>query len=397
MHRNILLAVEEILKDIFIDKRYADRVLEYHFKHHKQWGSRDRKFIAEATYEIVRWWRKFQYIGQISNDEHLYRNVLVVYLLLLDEYEIPDWLQHTLSLSASDIKARHNDISLPLAIKESIPDWLNEVGTQELNQMWAEEIHALNTPAPLVLRVNTLKVTKSELIKILSQQEIKTTEDKSYPNALIVQERVNVFQLPAFREGLFEVQDAGSQLIAPFLQAEPGMRVIDACAGAGGKSLHLAALMQNKGKILSMDVEAYKLKELGRRSKRNGVSIIETRHIDTTKVIKRQASSADRLLLDVPCSGLGVLRRNPDAKWKLSPEFLNKVRQSQQEIISYYSNMLKPGGKMVYATCSILPSENQKQVEHFLSTHHNFSLEEEQTILPSAGFDGFYMARLVRR
>jgi 16S rRNA (cytosine967-C5)-methyltransferase len=194
---------------------------------------------------------------------------------------------------------------------------------------------------------------------------------------------------------MLEVQDAGSQCIAPFLKASPGMRVIDACAGAGGKSLHLAALMENKGSIISMDTEAWKLEELRKRARRNGVHIIQARPIESSKTIKRLHGTADRLLLDVPCSGLGTLRRNPDAKWKLSLDFLDKVRTTQAEILRSYSKMLRPGGQMVYATCSILPSENERQVERFLSENPNFKLLEDRKILPSEhGFDGFYMARL---
>jgi 16S rRNA (cytosine967-C5)-methyltransferase len=196
---------------------------------------------------------------------------------------------------------------------------------------------------------------------------------------------------------LFEVQDAASQTVAPFMKVEPGMRVIDACAGAGGKTLHLAALKKNKGRLIAMDVEQWKLDELQKRARRAGVSNLENKVIDSTKAIKRLAGTADRLLLDVPCSGLGVLKRNPDAKWKLSPEFIEGVIRLQQSIVTDYSNMVKPGGMMVYATCSIFPSENEKQVEQFLEKKGNdFSLEEMQHVWPSEGFDGFFMARLKR-
>jgi 16S rRNA (cytosine967-C5)-methyltransferase len=219
-----------------------------------------------------------------------------------------------------------------------------------------------------------------------------------YPDALLLNERRNVFRTKAFGQGFFEVQDASSQLVAPFLQAEPGMRVIDACAGAGGKSLHLAAIMKNKGKIIALDTEQWKLKELRRRAKRNGVDIIEARDISSSKVIKRLHDKADRLLLDVPCSGLGVLKRNPDAKWKLQPEYIDNLKNIQANILSEYSAMLKPDGIMVYATCSILPGENQMQVERFLSENNNrFSLLEQKFISPAeSGFDGFYMARIIR-
>jgi 16S rRNA (cytosine967-C5)-methyltransferase len=176
------------------------------------------------------------------------------------------------------------------------------------------------------------------------------------------------------------------------------MRVIDACAGAGGKSLHLAALLKNKGRIVALDTVDWKLEELKKRAKRAGAAdIIETRVIESMKSIKRLYDSADRLLLDVPCSGLGVLKRNPDAKWKLSEEFIKEVRQTQSTILNEYSPMVKPGGLMVYSTCSILPSENEKQVETFLNSNQGkFELIEENHLLPSEGFDGFYMA-LIRR
>jgi len=217
---------------------------------------------------------------------------------------------------------------------------------------------------------------------------------------LILDERTNVFRNPAFKEGLFEVQDGSSQLVASALAVEPGMRVIDACAGAGGKSLHLASLMENKGKVLSMDLEEWKLQQTKLRARRAGVSIIERKVIEGSKTIKRLKESADRLLLDVPCSGLGVLRRNPDTKWKLSKESIEKVQQTQQDILQSYPSMLKPGGQMVYATCSILPSENQDQVNKFLASEagKDFELIEDHKVLSQeSGFDGFYIARLQKK
>jgi 16S rRNA (cytosine967-C5)-methyltransferase len=210
---------------------------------------------------------------------------------------------------------------------------------------------------------------------------------------LIVARRQNVFRLKAFLDGDFEVQDAASQAVAPFLNVAPGMRVIDACAGAGGKTLHLAALMKNKGRLIALDVEQWKLDELKKRARRGGISNLETRLIDSPRVIKRLAGTADRLLLDVPCSGLGVLRRNPDAKWKLSDMYLTEVRALQQQILNDYCRMIRPGGQMVYATCSILPTENEKQVTAFLEGKaDSFTLTNERRFWPSEGFDGFYMA-----
>jgi 16S rRNA (cytosine967-C5)-methyltransferase len=175
------------------------------------------------------------------------------------------------------------------------------------------------------------------------------------------------------------------------------MRIIDACAGAGGKSLHMAAISQNKGRILSLDTEQWKLDEAKKRARRAGVSNLDTRLIEGAKTIKKLYDTADRLLLDVPCSGLGVIKRNPDAKWKLSLDFINKVKAEQAAILEEYAKILKVGGKLVYATCSILPSENQFQVDKFLANHSNYSLEEARVVLPSeSGFDGFFMARIIR-
>jgi 16S rRNA (cytosine967-C5)-methyltransferase len=279
--------------------------------------------------------------------------------------------------------------------KESIPDWLDKMGEEELGERWPEEIAALNQQAPVVLRANTLKTDVQKLKAKLEIEGVETTELPGYNNALQLVERKNIFTTDSFQEGNFEVQDASSQLVAEFLDVKPGMRVIDACAGAGGKTLHIASMMQNKGQIVAMDIYSGKLKELKKRAKRNGAHNIEPREITSSKVIKRMVASADRLLLDAPCSGLGVLKRNPDAKWKLQPGFIDEIKVIQQNILQDYNKMLKVGGIMVYATCSILPSENEKQVQTFLKGNSNFELIEEKTISPSkSGYDGFYMAKL---
>ena len=175
------------------------------------------------------------------------------------------------------------------------------------------------------------------------------------------------------------------------------MRIVDTCAGAGGKSLQLAAIMENKGQIIALDIFSNKLKELKRRAKRAGAHNIETRLIDNNKVIKKLHNSADRVLIDAPCSGLGVLSRNPDAKWKLQPEFIKTIQETQADLLDRYSKIMKDDGKMVYATCSILPSENQKQVQAFLQREagKDFKLVKEKIVLANeSGYDGFYMAQL---
>lgn len=398
LHRNLVFAVIDGLNLIFNENEYADKVVEKLLKRDKRWGARDRGFIAETVYDIVRWKRLYSEIAEIKEHytrENLWR-VFAVWAVLRG-IKLPDWKQVE-GTPERKIKGRFDELSKTRKYRESIPDWLDELGEKELgSELWAKEIRALNQQADVILRVNTLKITKEKLHDILLDESFDTEPLNGYPDAIKLKERAGVFKTEAFRNGLFEVQDASSQLVAEFLEAEPGMRVVDACAGAGGKTLHLASLMENKGQIISLDIYQNKLNELKRRAKRNGAHNVETRLIDSTKVIKKLHNKADRVLIDAPCSGLGVLRRNPDAKWKLQPEFLNELKITQSQLLKDYSKMVKPEGKMVYATCSILPSENQKQVESFLNSEDGkeFSLVKEKKILASeSGFDGFYMALL---
>lgn len=393
LHNNTIRGVHTALEAIFEDGQYADKVIERTLKSNPKWGARDRSFIAETTYEMVRWWRL---INHLSPSED-YWDLFGTYWLMQGN-ALPEWEEFA-RINPEKLKGKYESITDP-ALLESIPDWLQKLGEAELGGKWASEIHALNEEAEVVLRVNTLKTTRERLKNQLAEDGIDTYLAKGYPDALILEERQNVFRNPAFKAGLFEVQDASSQLVASALAVEPGMRVIDACAGAGGKSLHLAALMENKGKVISMDVEEWKLQQAKLRARRNGVSIFEPKVIEGTKTIKRLKESADRLLLDVPCSGLGVLRRNPDTKWKLSLESIEKVRQTQQEILQSYPSMLKPGGQMVYATCSILPSENELQIQKFLSSEAGKSfelIEDKKVLAQESGFDGFYIARLRKK
>lgn len=391
LYINLANAVTKTLDQIFDERKYADKVIEKVLKSNKKWGARDRKFIAETTYDIVRWYRLLSELTKSTNPWKL-----MGAWLLLNEWQLPPWDEFQ-GLNKKQIEADLKKLKPIRKIYESIPDWLDELGEKELGKLWDKEIHALNETAQVVLRVNKLKTTVHKLTEIFDESEIALNFDQRFPDAIILNERSNIFQHPTFKAGLFEVQDAGSQLIAPFMDVKPGMRVIDACAGAGGKTLHLAALMQNKGRIIAMDTEQWKLDELKKRAARAGADNIETRIIDSAKAIKRLENNADRLLLDVPCSGLGVLKRNPDAKWKLSIEFIEKVKKLQQQILQDYSIMLKPGGILVYSTCSILTGENHNQVKIFLANNPNFELLEDRLMMPSEGFDGFYMAKLKKK
>jgi 16S rRNA (cytosine967-C5)-methyltransferase len=401
----VISKIIRALHDIFVDRRYADKAVEFTFKHHPKWGSRDRRMFAEAIYEIVRYWRWYWHLAGLPDGDHARREcigdeelwrVWAAYQVMQDG-ELPPF-DELVGIRRQDIIER-SKLEVSPAVIASLPDWMEERLSHELGAAWPAIRATLNVPAKVYLRVNTIKTERRTLKERLGQDGFITEALKSIPTALEMQQRYNVFGMAAFKEGLFEVQDASSQQVAPFLQVEPGIKVIDACAGGGGKTLHIGALMQNKGRILALDVHQWKLDELRKRCGRAGVDVAETRLIEGSKSIKRLANYADRVLLDVPCSGLGVLRRNPDAKWKLSNIEIDRLIVEQQDILVRYASMVKPGGKLVYATCSILPSENEEQVQKFLAVHgEDWTLEEEMKINPAeTGHDGFYAARLVRK
>lgn len=392
-----LRAIAQALGAIFQEGFYADKVIERTLRSDKRRGARDRSFIAQNIYEIVRWYRLLYTLrgGEPKNEEQWWEIIGIRYII--DGATLPKWKEFK-RLKPEKIRSQYRKLKGQRAIIESIPDWMDEIGEKELGEQWYPTLHALNRPADVILRANLLKTTPEALAEALKKEGIGT--EPIAEAALRVTKRKSLFRTEAFRSGLFEVQDFSSQQVAPFCEVGPGMRVIDACSGAGGKALHLAALMENKGRLVALDTAAWKLDEQRKRARRNGVHIIETRPIQSSKTIKRLRDSADRLLLDVPCSGLGVIRRNPDSKWKLSADFIESIKETQQEILQSYARMLRQSGKLIYATCSVLPSENQQQVEQFLDSEagKGFELEDQRIILPQdEGFDGFFMARMLKK
>ena len=390
-HRILLQAIVNSLNVIFTEDKYADKVIEKTLKENPKFGARDRRFIAETTYDIVRNYRLLGYLANTTTDfwQILGVHFVIKYLPIPPEREFKDIDEKKIL----DAKKALTDES----ILQSYPEWLwNTCQTELGKEKWEIEAKALNEQAKVVLRVNTLKTKKEILKKHLAEKEIDVDMVDGFESALVLKERQNIFSNELFKLGLFELQDAGSQAISEFLKVEPGMCIIDACAGGGGKTLHLSALMQNKGRIISMDITQWKLDELKKRARRATASNVEPRLIESSKTIKRLENTADRLLLDVPCSGFGVIKRNPDAKWKLDLAFIDRTKVIQKQILNDYSIMTKKGGYLVYSTCSILPSENREQVDCFLDKNKNFEFVKEKSILPSDGFDGFYMALIKR-
>ena len=397
IHRNLLIGIHDALQETFFEERkYADKVIERLLKGHRQWGSEDRRVVAQIFYDIIRWKKRLEYyMGEGAKPTNVYKMILAYCLWTKIHYKKFEEFD---GVKTADILIKLKKGTVPTkAIEYSIPDWLAETLERELGPIWEREMVALNEKAPTILRVNTLKTTAKELISDLKVEDVESFQIKNYPDAIQLEQKKNVFLTTAFKDGLFEVQDASSQKIGELLDVKEGMRVVDVCAGAGGKTLHLASLMKNKGQIIALDIYEWKLAELKRRAKRAGAHNIETRMIDDNKVIKRLHEKADRLLIDAPCSGLGVLKRNPDSKWKIDQDFIDRIKKEQAKILQDYAKILKKGGKMIYATCSILPSENNEQVEIFLKNNEGYALIKEEKVMPSEGFDGFYMALIERK
>ncbi|WP_291727885.1 RsmB/NOP family class I SAM-dependent RNA methyltransferase [Bernardetia sp.] len=414
LHRNLVLAVIDALDQIFNHQKQADKVVAITLKQDKRWGARDRNFVAETIYELVRWQRLYAKIADVENkfevQSYSTQNLFQLFAIwaILNEIELPKWEEFEgTNYDIDTIKQQFNELQSSRKYRESIPNWLDELGEKELgNETWTKEIAALNKQAPVVLRVNTLKTNLKTLQSQLLEQNIETEKIEDYPEALQLEKRKSIVRNKLYKDGFFEIQDASSQLIGHFLEVKEGMQIIDTCAGAGGKSLHIAALMKNKGQIVSMDIFENKLTELRRRANRANVHNIKTfpikrkeRDIDYNQ-FKKFHNSADRVLIDAPCSGLGVLSRNPDTKWKLTSSFLEEIKQTQQTILQEYAQMTKKGGKLVYATCSILPSENQIQVEMFLKSKVGQGFEfigDKKILSHQTGYDGFYMALLRKK
>jgi 16S rRNA (cytosine967-C5)-methyltransferase len=391
----------EILKTlrvIFWENVYATKAIQITLKLHPEWEDNKRALFSETIYDLVRWWRPLWFIldrDPIPEEKDL-QKLITIYLF--SKKGDLSALEKKRGLDANQVIQRIATTKNMRALRESIPDWLDRQGERELGSQWDAVIASLNKYPDLIIRVNTLKTTVKELTVFLGKEGIVVEPINWNPDALRIMEKTNVFKLSGFRAGIFEVQDVASQMVSRILDPQPGMRVVDACAGEGSKTLHLAALMKNKGKIIALDTQEWRLNELRKRATKAGADTIETRMITSSKVYKRMDGTADRLLLDVPCSGLGTLRRNPDIKWKLSSEDLKRLTILQQELLEKYCMITKPNGQMAYSVCSILPSEAEEQIIRFLKNHANFRLLNEKRYWPETdGTDGFYVALIERK
>jgi len=408
LHRTVLAGILEATHTIFSTGTHAEQVVEERLRHQPKWGARDRRLFAHSVYELVRWWRREAWRAGVPDPESLGPSLTPSACARI---WTAWWTAQGLTLPEfPELEAVEAPIpdpaapSPPPAVAASMPDWLYHRGAEAHGTTWPALVAALNQPADVFLRTNPLRAATASVAEALAREGVETAagpDPVRHPHALRLVHRRSLATSAALRAGLFEIQDAASQEIAPFLNPQPGELVIDSCAGAGGKSLHLAALMQNQGRVIAMDIHPWKLATLEKRAARAAATCIRTQPITSPADLARRAGTADRLLIDAPCSGTGVLRRHPDTKWKLTAAEVERLTVLQREILDTHSLMLKPGGTLVYATCSVLPEENSAQIHAFLSRQPTraWSLIDEIHLLPEAGrpeanHDAFYMARL---
>lgn len=388
--------VINVLTMVLNEGKPLDRAYSHHFSGLKLAPSEQARITTVAG-DLLRRLNLYCYLADMApaDIERLGSRLLNAWHMF-HGLELPK-LPYTLTIEQDDFDQRLAQAKLDLPLFDGCPEWLDELGTAQMGSLWPAERAALAMAPQRFLRTNLLKCQPEELQQKLAREGVQTQRVDGVDTALQVISDSALFRTDSFKAGLFEQQDAGSQQVAAAVNAKPGMRVIDACAGAGGKTLSIAAQMQGKGRLLAMDVEQWKLDSLKQRARRGGAHNIETRLIASSKTIKRLKLTADRVLLDVPCSGLGVLKRNPDAKWRDTPERLPVLVQLQKDILQSYSRMVKVDGILIYATCSIMPQENRQQVDAFLAANPHFSFMDDETIsVAESGFDGFYLARMQR-
>jgi len=362
---------------ILNSKKPADALIDTFFRSHKYLGSHDRKFIAETTYGTLRHFRKCELRVTSTMDELEETAVeadkilllAVSYLSLQGKMEgvgpetvssklrsprLAEKTAHVLRLLAKPLAFVREPAFTRIGVEHSFPDWMVQRFIEQYGEQETEKIcSSLNEPAPLTLRVNTLKTTVEQCQAALSKQGIETTKTLLSPFGLNLTKRINVFSFPGFRDGWFEVQDEGSQLLPFLIDPKPNAKILDICAGAGGKTLEFAALMKNRGEIVAADINSFRLEELRKRTKRAGVQNVRIRDIQSIEDLTEQYSDFfDIVFVDAPCSGLGTIRRNPGMKWMVKEQTVNEVSEKQKSILHSSVPLVKPGGRLVYATCT---------------------------------------------
>lgn len=382
LHPAVVSHAEEVLREVMRFTGPADAILSRYFREHPKLGSRERNAVAESVYAVLR--NKLAY-GSFSESGQGSAMRRLALLGLADTVGIDtlggvspeeiEWLQRIAQIDRG---------ALPLALRTNLPQWLlDKLLARDGEAATLTLADALNQPAPLDLRVNALKAKREEVISELAKAPIACQPTPYAPLGIRLMKKPALQNLPLFKDGTIEVQDEGSQLLAQIVGAKRGEMVVDFCAGAGGKTLALGAAMRNTGRLYAFDVSEKRLSKLKPRLARSGLSNVHPvviAHENDAKV-KRLVAKIDRVLVDAPCSGLGTLRRNPDMKWRQTPESVAELNAKQRAILASASRLVKPGGRLVYATCSLLDEENEAIVDRFLAEHNDFVLVPMRDVL----------------
>ncbi|HSI94576.1 MAG TPA: RsmB/NOP family class I SAM-dependent RNA methyltransferase [Methylophilaceae bacterium] len=393
----------------------ADAKLSAYFRENPKLGVKDRAYIAESVYQVLRRKRLLEYLADGVDA----RRLLLAAQLRLQGISLRDLgplLNKQQTEWAHAIKAKSTE-NLPLAIQADLPDWLWERLSEQYGEQEALTLaRSLHLSAPLDLRANVVKATREEVLEQFAKDRIEAVPTPLSPYGIRLHSKITLNRQPMFMDGKIEVQDEGSQLLAQLVAPRRGEMVADFCAGAGGKSLALGALMRNTGRLYAFDVSEKRLHNLGQRLKRSGLSNLHSQVIvnERDAKLKRLAGKFDRVLVDAPCSGLGTLRRNPDLKWRQTPQDVEELTAKQASILQSAAKLVKPGGRLVYATCSLLREENEAIVEAFLASNSEFEtvnaaeiLAQQQIpldtgpylkLLPQQhGTDGFFAVAMARK
>jgi 16S rRNA (cytosine967-C5)-methyltransferase len=388
-----IAAAIDILEALAAGTRPADDVAATYFRKHRYIGSKDRAQVSRHVYSVLRhraaldWWVARAGRGELSAAP---RPRMIAALLLAEGEPEADVAasfdggrfrpaalappEEKLLRGLAGRTLRHP--AMPRAVANDVPEWLEPYLASVYGKGLEAEMAGLNAPAPVDLRVNLLKGDRGAARRALAAEQVRADPTPWSPTGLRLRERAPLSGLAAFKDGLIEVQDEGSQLAALLLGARPGMRVVDFCAGAGGKTLALAATMQNRGKLVACDTAGWRLDRSGQRLRRAGAGNVERRALTSERDpwVKRHAKSFDRVLVDAPCLGVGSWRRNPDAKWRATPQDLAELQIRQHDILASAARLVKPGGRLAYVTCSLLREENEEQAERFLEETPDFTL-----------------------
>ncbi len=379
----------EAVAAVFQTPRPADAVLSAFFRARRFIGSKDRSAIAEEVYAVLRAHARLGWWTEKVGLPHDARSQVLIWSMLdgVDFphiHEICSGGQYApAALTPEEAKALRklegatlDHPEMPTAIKYECPDWAEAGLRARFGNEFYRELSAMLSAAPLDLRINLLKCDRETALKALAEEGIKATATKYSPLGIRVEGRPALGSSKSFKAGLVEIQDEGSQLVAGLVDAKPGEQVVDFCAGAGGKTLAIAAAMRNKGRVIACDVLEKRLGRAAERFRRAGLFNIETRPLSSERDpwVKRHKGMFDRVLVDAPCSGVGVWRRNPDSRWRVLGPGLSELVPLQQSILESASRLVKPGGRLVYATCSMLNEENAGQIEKFVAAHPDFSV-----------------------